>query len=185
MLTKRITFEGLEGPVTEEYVFHITQAQLIELNLPYMNDKDDDGEMQGLAQYLQNIIETNDNQKIYKQFKEIVLLAVGRKSEDGKKFLKSEEIRQDFENTEAYSELVIELMEDAEKAAKFFAGIMPAKIQEQANKTNVDEANAKASTAAEPAPKSEPRVLTQAEMIEMDSFDLRSGLADGSYVLSK
>lgn len=191
MLTKRITFEGVEGPITEEYLFHITQAQILELNLPYANDPEvaDSNAPTGLAKYFQEIVDTNDSTKIYEQFKRIVLLAVGKKSEDGKRFLKSDEIRQDFENTEAYSELIIELMEDAEKAAQFFAGIMPAKVQEQARQATIDEANAAASppavvpAAAPSTPTTEGRVVSQADLASIDPVELHEGLADGSIII--
>jgi len=199
MLTKTITFEGLEGPITETYLFHITQAQILELNLPYINEDDADPDApSGMAKALQTIIDTNDNLRIYQEFKRIVLMAVGKKSEDGKRFLKTEEIRQDFENTEAYSELIIELMEDPEKAAKFFQGIMPAKLQEEAARQNaVPSAVALAESipapppvapeptpvAPAPTPPSDARVVSQAELGSIDPAELQKGLADGTIVI--
>jgi hypothetical protein len=195
MLTKKIEYEGLQGRVTEEFLFHITQAQLLELNLPYVTDEEpeDPSTPMGMAKVLQDIIDTNDNVKIYAQFKKIVLMAVGKKSEDGKRFLKSEEIRQDFESTEAYSELIIELMEDAEKAAKFFAGIMPEKVQEETRRSSAPSAEALASTLAAaskpvatppiPFESKDTRVVPQSELASIPPAELREGLADGSITI--
>lgn len=186
MLTKTITFEGLEGPITESYLFHITQAQILELNLPYVNEDDDadPDAPSGMAKTLQTIIDTQDNLKIYHEFKKIVLMSVGKKSEDGKRFLKTEEIRQDFENTEAYSELIIELMEDPEKAAQFFQGIMPAKVQEQAARQNATpSAEALAASIPAPTPPSDARVVSQADLGSIDPAELQKGLADGTIVI--
>lgn len=195
MISKQITFEGLEGPITEEFLFHITQAQILELNLPWATE---DGEPEnpdeptGMAKYLQDIVATKDNLKIYEQFKKIVLMAVGKKSEDGKRFLKNEEIRQDFENTEAYSELIIELMEDEAKAAAFFAGIMPKKVQDQAqiNAAQSAEALAKALPKTDVVPPPTPaastpetRFVSQDELASIAPSELREGLADGSIVI--
>jgi len=193
MLTKTITFEGLEGPITETYLFHITQAQILELNLPYVieGEEIDPEAPSGMAKALQSIIDTQDNLKIYHEFKKIVLMAVGKKSEDGKRFLKTEEIRQDFENTEAYSELIIELMENPEKAAQFFQGIMPAKVQERAALQTASPDPAALATsiptpevdAPVPTPPTAVRAVSQAELGSIDPTELQQGLADGSITI--
>ena len=51
------------------------------------------------------------------------------KSDDGRLFRKSQELRDEFESTEAYAELYVELLSDAEKATKFVRGILPKDLQ--------------------------------------------------------
>ena len=58
-------------------------------------------------------------------FKDIILRAYGEKSADGKRFIKNQELRDAFAQTEAYSDLFMELATDAEAAAKFINGIIP------------------------------------------------------------
>lgn len=51
----------------------------------------------------------------------------GEKSPDGKRFVKSEELSTAFSQTEAYSQLYMELATDADKAAEFINGVIPNK----------------------------------------------------------
>ena len=52
-------------------------------------------------------------------------LGYGEKSPDGKRFIKNQELRDAFAQTEAYSDLFMELATDAEAAARFINGIVP------------------------------------------------------------
>jgi len=47
------------------------------------------------------------------------------KSDDGKRFIKSPELRAEFEQTAAYDELFIELATDDKKLTDFFIGAFP------------------------------------------------------------
>jgi hypothetical protein len=83
----------------------------------------------GLSKMLENIVDSKDNKQIMKAFKGIILKAYGEKSADGKRFVKNEAISEAFEQTEAYSELFMELIMDANKAADFVKGILPANLE--------------------------------------------------------
>ena len=82
----------------------------------------------GLAQMINKIIETQDSPAIIKIFKDLILKAYGEKSPDGKRFIKSPELSEAFAQTEAYSNLFMELATDADAAAKFVNGITPVEI---------------------------------------------------------
>ena len=58
-------------------------------------------------------------------FKDIVLKSFGVKSDDGKRFIKNQELKDGFAQTEAYVEIFMELASNAEAAAAFVNGIMP------------------------------------------------------------
>ena len=58
-------------------------------------------------------------------FESIILAAYGEKSPDGKRFIKTPEIVAAFSQTEAYSDLFIELCTNAEAAVKFCNAIVP------------------------------------------------------------
>jgi hypothetical protein len=74
---------------------------------------------------IQKIVAAQDSPAIIKVFKELILKAYGEKSPDGKRFIKSDEISTAFSQTEAYSQLFMELATDADAAAKFVNGIIP------------------------------------------------------------
>ena len=65
-------------------------------------------------------------------FKDLVLKAYGVKSDDGRRFIKSKELSEEFAQTEAYSQIFMELATDADAAAKFVNGIIPADLAQKA-----------------------------------------------------
>ena len=117
MLKKTITYTDYNGHQrTEDFYFNLNKAELVELELSASG---------GLTVMMDRIIAAEDNPTLFKIFKDRVLKAYGIKSDDGRKFIKNQEVRDDFAQTEAYSVLVMELVSDAEKAAEFFNLIIP------------------------------------------------------------
>jgi len=117
MLKKDITFTDYNGDeVTETYYFNLSRAELVELEVSYSG---------GIEAAITRIIETRDVRNLIKEFKKIILLSYGVRSEDGKKFIKNQELRDDFTQTAAYDALFMELATDADAAAVFMNGIIP------------------------------------------------------------
>ena len=79
----------------------------------------------GLDKLVDKIVKERDGKKIVEIFKEIILKSYGEKSLDGKRFIKNQELTEAFMQTEAYSELFVELATNAEVAAEFINGIVP------------------------------------------------------------
>ena len=77
---------------------------------------------------IQRIVEAQDAPSIMKTFKDIILKAYGVKSPDGRRIIKSDALREEFSQTEAYSKLFIELATDADAAAKFINAIVPNQV---------------------------------------------------------
>ena len=118
MLKKTITYNDYNGNErTEDFYFNLTKAEIMEMEL---------GTTGGLAEMLTRIVAAQDAPAIIKVFKDLVLKAYGEKSPDGKRFIKSEELSTAFSQTEAYSQLFMELATNADEAAKFVNGIVPA-----------------------------------------------------------
>ena len=117
MLKKTITSVDYDGNTrTEDFYFNLSKAELAEMEMSV------DG---GVSKMIEKIVESNDNQKIVKYFKEFILKSYGKKSLDGRRFMKSQEISDEFSQTEAYSQLFMELATDAEKASEFVNGVIP------------------------------------------------------------
>lgn len=104
----------------EDFYFNLTKAEIMEMELSTTG---------GLAEMIQKIIDTQDTPQIIKLFKDLVLKAYGEKSADGKRFIKNDDIRDGFAQTEAYSELFMELATDANAAASFVNGIVPKDLE--------------------------------------------------------
>ena len=117
MLKKTITYTDYNGITrTEDFYFNLTKAEIMEMQLSTNG---------GLDVMIKKIIDSQDAPSIIKIFKELILKAYGEKSDDGKRFVKSKEISEGFAQTEAYSQLFMELATDTDAASKFVNGIVP------------------------------------------------------------
>lgn len=126
MLKKTVTYTDYNGVErTEDFRFNLTKAEITEMELST------DG---GFAEMIQKVVAAQDAPTLIKIFKDLVLKAYGEKSPDGKRFVKSEEISTAFSQTEAYSQIFMELATDAKAAAAFVNGIVPADMQADAAK---------------------------------------------------
>ena len=117
MLKKTITytdFDGLER--TESFYFNLTRAELTEMEI---------SEQGGYAERLRSIIDAKDVPSLVRIFKDLVLKAYGEKSSDGRRFMKSEEISNNFAHTQAYSDIFMSLATDTDAAIEFVNGIIP------------------------------------------------------------
>lgn len=128
MLKKTIEFTDYNGEKRkEDFYFNLSKAELMEMEL---------GTSGGFAEMLQKLVDTQDIPEIMKIFKKIIMKAYGVKSPDGKRFIKSDELSKEFTETEAYSELFMELLGDADAAAAFVNGIIPADAAKQLAEQN-------------------------------------------------
>jgi len=117
MLKKTIKYRDFDGNERDEdFYFNLSKAEVMVLEM---------GVAGGMAAMLKGIIRSQDSKQIIEKFKEIILMSYGEKSPDGKRFIKSPELSKAFEETEAYSELFVELATNAEAAADFVNGIIP------------------------------------------------------------
>lgn len=117
MLKKTITYTDYNGNErTEDFYFNLTKAELAEAQLSVEG---------GYKERLNKIMGAKDQPSIIKAFKDLVLRAYGEKSDDGRRFMKSKEISDNFACTEAYNILFMELATNAEKASEFVNAIMP------------------------------------------------------------
>ena len=120
MLKKTITYKDYnDNERTEDFYFNLSKAELMEMEM---------GVSGGLAEMIQRIVSAQDAPSIIKIFKDLILKAYGVKSADGKRFEKTEKLSAEFAQTEAYSILFMELATDADAAAAFVNGIMPADV---------------------------------------------------------
>ena len=113
---KYVDYNGVER--TEDCYFNLSKAEIMEMEMSV------DG---GLVEKLDKIVKSKNGPEIMKTFKELILKAYGGKSDDGRRFIKSKKLSEEFEQTEAYSNLFMELL-DANKAAEFVNGIIPSDI---------------------------------------------------------
>ena len=127
MLKKTLTYTDYDGNERkEDFYFNLTKAELMELELSYEG---------GLSKMVEIIIQKQNIPLIVNIFKDLLLRSYGEKSLDGKRFVKTPEITESFKQTEAYSDFFTTLLSNADEAAAFITGIVPANIQQQMTKT--------------------------------------------------
>lgn len=181
MLKKTITYEDFNGDqVSEEFFFHLSKAELVELEMSHEG---------GLSESLKRIVDAEDNKRIIAEFKNIILSSYGKRSEDGRRFIKNQTLREEFESSEAYSTLFMELITDTNAAVEFINGVIPAGMAEEAAKIT-SEMDLKANT--EPTvrvlQKEEPTVISKTDLMSMsyeDTLTLRDRLASGEAILGE
>lgn len=127
MYKKTITFENYNGEkLTEDFYFNLNQAELIK----WLTTSGD----YTLDKVLERLSKERNGKKIMEIFEDLIHLSYGRKSLDSRKFEKTEEIWNDFYQTEAYSVLFTELVTDAKKAADFVNKIIPRDLANEVEK---------------------------------------------------
>lgn len=120
MLKKTIKYVDYNDEEREEdFYFNLTKAELTQMQL---------SEKGGLDVVLDRMLQTRDEPSMIKMFKEIIDLSYGVKSTDGRRFIKNQEVLDDFRQTEAYSVLFMELATNSEAAAEFINGVVPKEV---------------------------------------------------------
>ena len=132
MLKKTMTtvdFGGTER--TEDYYFNLTKAEIMEMQLCT------DG---GFVETVKKIVEAKNQLELTRLFKKIICASYGVLSPDGRKFVKNQQVLDDFMATQAYSDLYIELLSGDGKAAEDFVnGILPKDLTNEAAKAPVSQ----------------------------------------------
>jgi hypothetical protein len=163
VLKKTITYEDFDGnEVSEDFFFHLSKAELVELEMSHKG---------GLSEALQRIVAAEDGKAIIAEFKNIILKSYGKRSEDGRHFTKNQQLRDEFESTEAYSTLFMELVTNTDAAVEFINGVIPAGMIREAEQVA---RNDRPELTPVPEQKKEPRVLTVAEFLELPSEEMQA-----------
>ena len=126
MLKKTITYTDYDGRErTEDLYFNLTKAELIEMDFSAKG---------GMQKLLEQITETNDRKRLIELVKDLILRSYGVKSEDGRRFVKTKELSEEFSQTEAFSELFMEVGTDDGAAVAFVKGILPQSLAAEVDK---------------------------------------------------
>ncbi len=117
MLKKTIAYKDYDNNErVEDFYFNLSKAEILEMEY---------GTTGGMTKIIEQMVATQDTARIMKMFKEIIMRSYGEKSLDGKRFIKSPELAEAFIQTEAYSNLFMELIQDPEKFAQFIKAVIP------------------------------------------------------------
>jgi hypothetical protein len=164
-----------EQEQTEDFYFHLSVPDIVEMNMIYD---------EGIEQVLQALAVAKDGAAIMANFKKIIGMTIGKKSANGKAFLKNDEIREEFFGSPAFDVLFEKLVLDADFAAEFVKGVVPSKVREEAAKAlEVAKTKSEAADLEKPAP----RIISKAEFENMprsEMADLAEKIAIGEVVVN-
>lgn len=126
MLKRPITYTDFNGKtVTEDFYFNISMSELMDMEL------NSEG---GVEEYFKNLIakaEKGEKGPVIREFRKIILSAYGVKSEDGKRFVKNDEFRDDFASSAAFDALFIDMATNEKAAENFFMGALPKELTDK------------------------------------------------------
>ena len=111
---------------TEEAFFNLTEAEVmmwVTTNKEYTLDK-----------LILELTRVGDVRRLMEIFEDLILRSYGRKSMDGRRFIKSAELSEEFKQTEMYSKLFMELVNDSAKSAEFVNAILPKNLSQDIDK---------------------------------------------------
>lgn len=118
MIKKTVQYVDFNGDSqTEDVYFNLSKAEITEMELSQQGGL--------LTEHIKKITEAKDNKELITLFKDILVKSIGRRSEDGKRFIKNDAIREEFMSSEAYSTIFMELAFNDEAATEFMNGVMP------------------------------------------------------------
>jgi hypothetical protein len=124
MLHKTVSYTDYNGTNrTEDLYFNLNESEMVELETMTPG---------GFGAALESAVKSNDAGNLMKIFKMLILKSYGIKSPDGRRFIKSDEISEEFSQTEAYNKLFMELLTEADKASDFINRIFPADLVKKA-----------------------------------------------------
>ena len=123
MLKKTIAYVDLNGiDRKEDFYFNLSKPEIIKMQ----------GSVKGGYDVrLKAIAAELNGANIMEFFEDLIKWSYGEKSEDGRRFMKSEEISKAFMETPAYEVLFEELVTNDKAAAEFVNSIMPADVTQK------------------------------------------------------
>jgi hypothetical protein len=127
VLKQELTYENYDGlEVTETFYFNLSKPELLEMEVS--------GAGGSFSDSMERIVKSKNAQQIIMEFKKLILASYGEKSSDGKRFVKTDQLREEFTQSAAYEALFMKLATDEEFALSFCKGIVPKELSEAMDK---------------------------------------------------
>lgn len=119
MYKKELTFKDYDGKQrTETLLFHLNEVELVDIEV--------DKGPKGMLGYLENIQKTENTAEAVRFIKDLLRKSYGIKSDDGRQFIKSDAIWDDFSQTAAYPAMFALLVQSEVELEAFITGLPPA-----------------------------------------------------------
>lgn len=130
MIKQEFATYNLDGEeIRETYYFNITRTELIRVLAKWGIDSDDAEVYEDFRRHVDGLVADKDIDGVMSMFDDLLSIAVGIKSSDGKHLVKPDDIWPRFRASSCYSDLLIDLAKDSSKMQSFMDGILGADIQ--------------------------------------------------------
>lgn len=117
MITREVSYVDYNGDEqTEKYYFDLTVPEMLELSFSSA------GDIQSTLERLSNSRKVGE---IFNIIQTLIFKSVGVKSDDGKRFVKNEEVLNDFKQSRGYESFLMKMMQDTDYASKFIEQLIP------------------------------------------------------------
>lgn len=117
MLTKEFEYTDFFGANRKETAyFQLSNTELLELEASKRG---------GFIATAMKLIQDHNEPELMLAYKELILKSYGEISEDGRRFIKGEEISKAFEQTPMYDQLFMWLLTDENALEEFMLGVLP------------------------------------------------------------
>ncbi len=131
MIVQTVKYVDLNGEeVSDKLYFNLNSLEATRMEAKYTNKV-----FKTMQDYLQHIVDEGDNKAIVEAMEDVILSAYGERSADGKHFMKTKEIRTNFENSLAYAQLFDDLIRDEQTLTTFINGIVQKRDDKAAKAT--------------------------------------------------
>lgn len=128
MLKKTVTYEDYNGDtITDDFYFNLTTAECMELEYNFSAN----GTLSGT---IKTLMDSKDVGALIAAIKKLALMSYGIKTPDGKRFIKNEKVREEFEQSPAFEVIYWQLLTDTDEAANFISGIVPQAVRDRLGK---------------------------------------------------
>lgn len=126
MLKKSITYVDYNGVErTEDFYFNLNKAETLGYIIGFEG---------GIESFIEKVVQEEDVKKLWDLWSNFILMCYGEKSSDGRRFIKSKELSEGFKQTEAYNNLVMELVSGKGADNAKFVNAVVADVEKDPNK---------------------------------------------------
>ena len=126
MLKKSITYVDYNGVErTEDFYFNLNKAETLGYIIGFEG---------GIDSFIEKVVQEEDVKKLWDLWSDFILMCYGEKSSDGRRFIKTKELSEGFKQTEAYNNLVMELVSGKGADNAKFVNAVVADVEKDPNK---------------------------------------------------
>lgn len=116
MIKKTVNYKDFNGNDVEECLyFNLNEVERTKLQVSKTG---------GLAEYIKEVVKSGNESEMVELLDLVILSSYGVKSEDGKRFIKSAALKEEFQQSPAYEKIFMLVATDKEESELFIKGIL-------------------------------------------------------------